>query len=137
MTEKQRLIEEHRSQIAARREANEKIATFSLSLLNCKTQSVLATEVIKSLDHAFSALNNIEGIIEAARIYWEKMYTRSKQFSNQNIDRIIKNGVKKDNESKQNLYRSPTFKRQTVKEYAKCIALVSLKFIIFIICSTQ
>ncbi|CAG8478503.1 hypothetical protein RhiirA5_495325 [Rhizophagus irregularis] len=121
--EKQRLIEEHRSQIAARREANEKIATFSLSLLNCKTQSVLATEVIKSLDHAFSALNNIEGIIEAARIYWEKMYTRSKQFSNQNIDRIIKNGVKKDNESKQNLYRSPTFKRQTVKEYAKCIAL--------------
>ncbi|PKK78981.1 hypothetical protein RhiirC2_843000 [Rhizophagus irregularis] len=88
MTEKQRLIEEHRSQIAARREANEKIATFSLSLLNCKPQSVLATEVIKSLDHAFSALNNIEGIIEAAR----RTHILGKN-------------------------------RQTVKEYAKCIAL--------------
>ncbi|CAB4392147.1 unnamed protein product [Rhizophagus irregularis] len=86
--EKQRLIEEHRSQIAARREANEKIATFSLSLLNCKPQSVLATEVIKSLDHAFSALNNIEGIIEAAR----RTHILGKN-------------------------------RQTVKEYAKCIAL--------------
>jgi hypothetical protein len=130
VTEKQRLIEEHRRQIAARQEANEKIAAFSSSLLNCKTKSVLATEVIESLNHAFSALYNIEGIIEAARIYWERMYTHFKQLSNQKIDRIIKNGVekgKKDNESKQNLYRSPIFKRQAIEVYAKCIAVVSFK----------
>lgn len=127
MTEKQQLIDEHRRQIAVRREANEKIATFSLNLLNCKTISVLAAEVIESLDHAFSALSSIEGIIEAARVYWEKMYIHFKQISNQKIDRIIKNGLKKDEEEKQNLYRSPIFKRQVVNAYAKCIAVVSFK----------
>jgi hypothetical protein len=131
--EKQRLIEEHRLQIAARREANEIIAAFSESIINCKIQSVLENDVIKSLDHAFSALNSIEGIIEAARMYWEKMYVHFKQFTNQKIDRIIKNGLKKDYEHKQNLYRSHTFKRQVVDVYAKCIAVVSFKFLEYLI----
>lgn len=130
MTEKQRLIEERRGQIAARREANEKIAAFSKSISNCQTQSVLGTKVIESLDYAFCALNSIEAIIETARTYWGKMYTHFKQLSNQKIGRIIKNGIKKVEEDKQNLYRSPVFKRQVVEIYAKCIAVVSLKFII-------
>lgn len=139
MTEKQQLIEEHRRQIAARREANDKIAIFCLSLLNCKTQSVLAEEVIKSLNYAFSALNSIEGIIEAARTNWERMYKYFEQLSNQKIGLIIKNGIdkKKDVESRRNLYKSLMFKRQAVEVYAKCIAVVSFKFRIFIICYTQ
>ncbi|GBC06783.1 hypothetical protein RclHR1_07040006 [Rhizophagus clarus] len=122
--ENQRLIEEHRCKIAERREANKKIAAFCLSLMDCnKTQSILTEDVINSLDHAFSALNSIEGIIEAARVYWEKIYTHFKQLSTQKIDRIIKNGLKKDEEDKQKLYRSPPFKRQAIDVYVKCIAV--------------
>ncbi|RIA93876.1 hypothetical protein C1645_735226 [Glomus cerebriforme] len=121
--EKQRLIEEQRLRIAARREANEKIREFSLKMLDYKEHLVLATDVVDSLNQAFSSLSEIEGIIEAARMYWEKTHTYLKQLSTQKLSKIIKNGLKKDEAAKQILFRSPTFKREAVKTYAKCIAV--------------
>ncbi|RIA93877.1 hypothetical protein C1645_818851 [Glomus cerebriforme] len=121
--EKQRLIEEQRTQIAAYREANKKVREFSLRLLNCKDQLVLATDVVDSLNQAFSAINVIEGVIEAARIHWERTYMNLKKLSNQQFGELIRNYFKKDEKGKQDLFRSFVFKKNTIKTYVKCIAV--------------
>ena len=129
ISDKQQLFEDQRRNIAVRREANDKIAEFTLKMSQLKGQFVLEEDVINSLDHALTALYNIEGIIEAARMYWEKMHNHCKGLSTRGISQIVNNAKeKKDDETKQKLYRSTIFKRGAVNLYAKCIAVVSKIF---------
>jgi hypothetical protein len=123
--EKQQLIDEHLDKIAKRREANDIIASFSSKILECDDPSVLEKNVIDSLEHATSALCNIEGIIEAARMYWEKMHDYYEKISTQKIGKIIKNNLGKDDEYKKNLYENRIFKRDAIIIYSRCIAVVS------------
>ncbi|RIA83479.1 hypothetical protein C1645_879223 [Glomus cerebriforme] len=122
--EKKKLIEDRRRQIESRREANEKIATFAFMIGECKDQTVLLDTVVNSLHHAISALNNIEGIMETARIFWEKMYLHCKQLSTEKFRQKITNGLEKyDEDKRQNMYQSLPFKREAIKVYAKWIAV--------------
>lgn len=125
MPEQQRLFEEEYHQISELREANKKMTAFDSKMLKLQydDQSIL----IDSLNHAFSALCSIEGIIEAARMYWGKMYTYYEQLSTKRINRIIKNSFEKDDNAKKKLYQSKMFKREIVNIYAKCVAVVSFK----------
>ena len=125
LREQRELIESNLRRIQQKREqASRDMAEIAKKLMHCNLEASEQSDSLNCLNHALTALRNLQDIMTIAGNFWRSWVSLCKGFSTDGFTKKIENFSKKDVETwKRFICSSQEFKIEAVRHYSRWVAV--------------